>query len=101
MTVHVDETRCDRKAGAFDMFRSVGRSAIADACDHSVLESDICAVCGRPGTIDDETTAKNDVKHDIGPISATGLATALSGTTYIDITRGRFLARSISLPLLP
>ena len=101
MAMHVDEARRDRKARAIDTFRSVGRRAIADACDRAVLESDIRAVRGRPGTIDDETTAKNDVKHSIGPISATGLATALSGKTYIDITRGLFLARSISLPLLP
>ena len=81
MSVHVDEARCDRKSSAVDAFRSVGLGTIADVGDPAVFERDIGAVRGRPGTIDDETTAKNDVKHSMGPTSATGLASALSGTT--------------------
>jgi len=92
VAVHVDETGRDREAGAIDTRCGISSGTIADASDPAVFERDIGIVPGRPGTIYDETTAKNDVKHSMEPISAAGLASALSGTTYIDITRGRFLA---------
>ena len=99
--MHVDEARSDRESRTIESSCGIGGRTIADMRDPPVLERDVRAVRGRPGTIDDETTVENDVEHSVLANSATGLACALSGTTCIDITRGLFLARSISLPLLP